>query len=126
VLSNLYFRFVLDLWFEKKIKPKCRGEACLVRFADGFRGEFQFRQDVDHFQQQVRERFSEFGLELAEEKTRRILFGRIAAVTYLRHGLGRPETFDFLGFEHAVVFVVALVLAWQSLVRKPVQREMTY
>ena len=55
---------------------------------------------MDHFQQQVRERFSEFGLELAEEKTRRILFGRFAAVTYLRHGLGRPETFDFLGFEH--------------------------
>jgi len=100
VLSNLYLHFVLDLWFEKKIKPKCRGEAYLVRFADDFVVSFQFRQDVDHFQQQVRERFSEFGLELAEEKTRRILFGRFAAVTYLRHGLGRPETFDFLGFEH--------------------------
>ena len=126
VLSNLYLHFVLDLWFEKKVKPKCRGEAYLVRFADDFVVSFQFRQDVDHFQQQVRERFSDFGLELAEEKTRRILFGRFAAVTYLRHGLGRPETFDFLGFEHAVVFVVALVLAWQCLVRKPVQREMTY
>ena len=126
VLSNLYLHFVLDLWFEKKIKPQCRGEAYLVRFADDFVVSFQYRQDVDHFQQQVRERFTKFGLELAEEKTRRILFGRFAAVTYLRHGLGRPETFDFLGFEHAVVFVVALVLAWQCLVRKPVQREMTY
>src|SRR3984893_3942427 len=61
---------------------------------------FQFRQDADHFQQKVRERFAEFGLELAEEKTRRILFGRFAGVTCLRHGLGRPETFEFLGFKH--------------------------
>jgi RNA-directed DNA polymerase len=61
---------------------------------------FQFRQDADHFQQKVRERFAEFGLELAEEKTRRILFGRFAGMTCLRHGLGRPETFEFLGFKH--------------------------
>src|SRR6516164_2458395 len=100
VLSNLYLHFVLDLWFEKKIKPKCRGEAYLVRFADDFVVSFQFRQDADHFQQRVRERFAEFGLELAEEKTRRILFGRFAGMTCLRHGLGRPETFEFLGFKH--------------------------
>src|SRR5215471_6603910 len=95
VLSNLYLHFVLDLWFEKKIKPKCRGEAYLVRFADDFVVSFQFRHDVDQFQQRVRERFADFGLELAEEKTRRILFGRFAGVTCLRHGLGRPETFEF-------------------------------
>jgi len=100
VLSNLYLHFVLDLWFEKKIKPKCRGEAYLVRFADDFVVSFQYRQDVDHFQDQVRERFAKFGLELAEEKTRRILFGRFADLTCQRHGLGRPETFEFLGFKH--------------------------
>jgi group II intron reverse transcriptase/maturase len=100
VLSNLYLHFVLDLWFEKKIKPQCRGEANLVRFADDFVVSFQFREDVDQFQQRVRERFAEFGLELAEEKTRRILFGRFAGVTCLRHGLGRPDTFEFLGFKH--------------------------
>ena len=61
---------------------------------------FQFRQDAEQFQQRARERFAEFGLELAEEKTRRILFGRFAGVTCLRHGLGRPETFEFLGFKH--------------------------
>ena len=61
---------------------------------------FQYRQDVDHFQRQVRERFAKFGLELAEEKTRRILFGRFADLTCQRHGLGRPETFEFLGFKH--------------------------
>src|ERR1700752_511739 len=98
--SRLVSTNLLDLWFEKKIKPKCRGEAYLVRFADDFVVSFQYRQDVDHFQQKVRKRFAEFGLELAEEKTRRILFGRFAGVTCLRHGLGRPETFEFLGFKH--------------------------
>src|SRR5215468_9578216 len=60
VLSNLYLLFVLDLWFEKKIKPQCRGEAYLVRFADDFVVSVQFRQDVDQFQQQVRKRFADF------------------------------------------------------------------
>jgi RNA-directed DNA polymerase len=100
VLSNVYLHFLLDLWFEKKIKPACRGEAYLVRFADDFVVTFQFREDVDRFQMQVRERFANFGLELAEEKTRRILFGRFAAITRQRHGQGRPETFEFLGFKH--------------------------
>ena len=100
VLSNLYLHFVLDLWFEKKIKPRCQGEAYLVRFADDFVVSFQFRDDADRFQQAVRKRFTEFGLELAEEKTRRILFGRFAAATQLRHGRKRPDTFEFLGFKH--------------------------
>src|ERR1700687_6122113 len=54
VLSNLYLHFVLDLWFEKKIKPQCRGEAYLSRFADDFVVSFHFRQDADHFQHKVR------------------------------------------------------------------------
>jgi hypothetical protein len=100
VLSNVYLHFLLDLWFEKKIKPACRGEAYLVRFADDFVVTFQFREDVDRFQTKVRERFTEFGLELAEEKTRQLLFGRFAAITRQRYGQGRPETFEFLGFKH--------------------------
>jgi RNA-directed DNA polymerase len=100
VLSNVYLHFLLDLWFEKKIKPACRGEAYLVRFADDFVATFQYREDVDRFQTKVRERFAEFGLELAEEKTRGILFGRFAAITRQRYGQGRPETFEFLGFKH--------------------------
>jgi RNA-directed DNA polymerase len=100
VLSNVYLHFLLDLWFEKKIKPACRGEAYLVRFADDFVATFQYREDVDRFQTKVRERFAEFGLELAEEKTRGILFGRFAASTRQRYGQGRPETFEFLGFKH--------------------------
>ena len=81
VLSNLYLHFTLDLWFERKFKPRCRGEAYLVRFADDFVGCFQLWEDAQTFQRQVRERFARFNLELAEDKTRLLLFGRFAAAT---------------------------------------------
>lgn len=99
VLSNVYLHFTLDLWFEKSFKPQCRGEAYLVRFADDFVGCFQFPEDAQSFQRQLRERFARFNLELAEDKTRLLLFGRFAAAMRGRYGL-RPETFEFLGFRH--------------------------
>jgi len=99
VLSNLYLHFTLDLWFEKKFKPQCRGEAYLVRFADDFVGCFQFQGDAQRFQHQLRERFARFNLEMAGEKTRMLLFGRFAAATRGKQGQ-RPETFEFLGFKH--------------------------
>ena len=58
MLSNIYLHFMLDLWFEKKFKPQCRGEAYLVRFADDFVVSFQFRRDARSFQRQLRERFA--------------------------------------------------------------------
>jgi hypothetical protein len=99
VLSNVYLHFTLDLWFEKKFKPQCKGEAYLVRFADDFVGSFQLLVDAQNFQQQLRERFARFNLELAEDKTRLLLFGRFAAATRRKHGQ-KPETFEFLGFKH--------------------------
>ena len=87
--SNFYIAFQegdairFELEVEKGLrrrKPQCRGEAYLLRFADDFVVSFQFRKEVDDFQQKVRTGFAEFGLELAEEKTRRILFGRFAGV----------------------------------------------
>jgi group II intron reverse transcriptase/maturase len=99
VLSNVYLHFTLDLWFEKKFKTQCRGEAYLVRFADDFVGCFQFPEDAQSFQRKLRERFARFNLELAEDKTRLLLFGRFAAAMRGRHGL-RPETFEFLGLKH--------------------------
>lgn len=100
VLSNIYLHFLLDLWFERRVKPTCQGEAYLVRFADDFLATFQFKRDADRFHEDVKDRFAQFGLELAEEKTRRIFFGRFAAITRQQHGMGRPETFEFLGFKH--------------------------
>jgi RNA-directed DNA polymerase len=99
VLSNVYLHFTLDLWFEKKFKSRCRGEAYLVRFADDFVGCFQFPDDAQSFQRELRDRFARFNLELAEDKTRMLLFGRFAAAMRGRHGL-KPETFEFLGFKH--------------------------
>src|SRR3954454_21216738 len=78
VLSNVDLHYVLDLWFEKRIKPACRGGTYLVRLVDDFVGCFQYKEDADRFGAQLRERFSKFHIELAEEKTQRIMFGRFA------------------------------------------------
>jgi hypothetical protein len=64
------------VWVSKKIKPKCRGEAYLTRFADDFVGNFQYGRDAERFQKDLTDRFGKFGLELAEEKTRVMRFGR--------------------------------------------------
>ena len=104
VLSNVYLHFTLDLWFEKKFKPQCKGEAYLVRFADDFVGSFQLLVDAQNFQQQLRERFARFNLELAEDKTRLLLFGRFAAATRRKHGQ-KPETFEFLALQLRVCLI---------------------
>ena len=99
VLANIYLHYTLDLWFEKKVKPRCRGEAYLVRFVDDFVVSFQYQRDAEDFQKRLRERFARFNLELAEEKTRLLLFGRFAAQRRAQVG-ERPQTFEFLGFKH--------------------------
>jgi len=99
VLANIYLHFTLDLWFEKKCQPRYQGEAYLVRFVDDFVVSFHYWQDAVDFQKRLRERFARFNLELAEDKTRLLLFGRFAAVMRARQGR-RPEIFEFLGFKH--------------------------
>src|SRR5499427_3114948 len=79
LLANVYLHFVLDLWFEKRFKPQCQGEAYLVRFADDFVVSFQYKRDAERFQRQLEARFAKFNLKVAEEKTRLMLFGRFAA-----------------------------------------------
>jgi len=99
ILANIYLHYALDLWFEKKVRPQCRGEAYLVRFVDDFVVSFQYLVDAEAFQARLRERFARFNLQLAEEKTRLLLFGRFAAERRAKYGQ-RPETFEFLGFKH--------------------------
>ena len=99
ILSNIYLHFVLDLWFDKKIKPTCQGEAYLTRFADDFVANFQYRRDAEEFHQGLTDRFRKFGLELAEEKTRIMRFGRFVRGNLAKTGQ-KPDTFDFLGFKH--------------------------
>ena len=99
ILSNIYLHYVLDLWFEKKIRPACQGEAYLTRFADDFVVNFQYRRDAEEFHKNLTDRFGKFGLELAEEKTRVMRFGRFVRADLAKTG-EKPDTFDFLGFKH--------------------------
>ncbi len=78
IIGNIYLHFVLDLWFDKVIKKKCRGEAYLVRFADDLACCFLFRDDAEMFYAELIERLAKFKLEIAGEKSRIIRFGRFA------------------------------------------------
>lgn len=99
ILANVYLHYVLDLWFERKFRTSCRGEASLIRFADDFVVCMQYKSDVDHLESVLPGRMAEFGLQLAPEKTRNMLFGRFAHERLARIGR-RPGTFEFLGFKH--------------------------
>ncbi|WPU90905.1 group II intron reverse transcriptase/maturase [Mucilaginibacter sabulilitoris] len=99
ILANVYLHYVLDLWFEKKLKASCNGEAHLVRYVDDFVACFQYERDAIRFGKELKERFQEFHLELAEEKTRSMPFGRFARER--GKSFNQPVgKFDFLGFAH--------------------------
>ena len=72
----------------------------IVRCADDFVVGFEHREDAERFWTELRDRLAKFGLELNAEKTRLIEFGRHAARDRTARGLGKPETFQFLGFTH--------------------------
>jgi RNA-directed DNA polymerase len=99
LLSNIYLHYVLDLWFSHRIKKQCRGEAYYFRFADDFLACFQYKGDAEHFKNRLNDRLEGFGLEVAEEKTRCIEFGRFARAEAQRRGQ-KPKEFTFLGFTH--------------------------
>ena len=99
MLSNIFLHYVLDLWFEKKVRPQARGACHLVRYADDFICMVQYASDAEHIEQALRERFAKFNLELHSEKTRVISFGRYERANAKRQNR-RTNTFDFLGFTH--------------------------
>jgi len=100
LLANVYLHYVLDLWAGWWRKHHAHGDVIIVRWADDFIVGFEHRMDAEKFLAGLRERLSRFGLELHPDKTRLIEFGRFAATSRARRGLGKPETFDFLGFTH--------------------------
>jgi len=100
ILANIYLYYVLDLWVSHWRKSQALGEVIIVRYADDLVMGFQYRSEAERFLQALRERMSQFGLELHHEKTRLIEFGRFAAANRAARGEGKPETFDFLGFTH--------------------------
>jgi group II intron reverse transcriptase/maturase len=99
LLSNIYLHYVLDLWFEKVIKPQLKGEAYLVRYIDDFVVCFQLRSDAIQFQDALVKRLEKFSLELEPKKTRLVEFGRFALRMAKEKGK-RLETIYFLGFTH--------------------------
>jgi group II intron reverse transcriptase/maturase len=91
VLSNIYLHYAVDLWFEKVVKPRCEGEAYLIRYADDFIAAFRYRRDADRFYESLGKRLGKFGLTLSAEKTRIVKFTRFQKE--------RGASFEFLGFE---------------------------
>lgn len=98
VLANIYLHYVLDNWFDVIVKRQCEGECYLIRYADDFVCCFQNKREAEVFRQRLEERFKKYGLELAEEKTKILEFGRFARQNRERRGERKPDTFDFLGF----------------------------
>jgi RNA-directed DNA polymerase len=97
VLSNLYLHYVLDLWFERVVKPRLQGEADLLRYIEDFVVCFQYEADAQRFQRALVKRLAKVALALEPTKTRLVAFGRFAERDTKRQGK-RLETFTFLGF----------------------------
>ena len=98
LLSNVYLHYVLDLWAERWRRREASGDVIIVRYADDIIVGFEHEIDARQFLDAMRERLAEFSLSLHPDKTRLIEFGRFAADRRARRGLGKPETFKFLGF----------------------------
>lgn len=100
LLANIYLHYVLDEWFEDVVKPRLRGQAYEIRYADDFILCFQYREDAEKVLAVLRKRFEKYGLTLHPEKTRLIEFGREALSNWEAAKGPKPGTFDFLGFTH--------------------------
>jgi len=98
LLANIYLHYALDLWAVRWRQREAMGDMIIVRYADDFIVGFQHESDARRFLDAMRERLGKFVLTLHPEKTRLIEFGRFAAERRKRRGLGKPETFNFLGF----------------------------
>src|SRR6202790_1715546 len=98
LLSNVYLHYVFDLWAERWRRREATGDMVLMRYADDIVVGFEHEADARRFWEHMRARLAEFSLSLHPDKTRLIEFGRFAADRRARRGLGKPETFNFLGF----------------------------
>ena len=100
LLANVFLHYAFDLWADQWRRCNAHGDMIIVRFADDDIVGFEHQSDAQRFLADLHERLAKFGLGLAAEKTRLIEFGRFAAERRPARGLGRPETFQFLGFTH--------------------------
>jgi RNA-directed DNA polymerase len=99
LLANLYLHHVLDVWFKEEVKPRLRGKAFEIRYADDGLLCFQFKEDAERVFEVLPKRFAKYGLTLHPEKTRLVKFGR-SAYYQAKRTKTKTATFDFLGFTH--------------------------
>ncbi len=100
LVSNIYLHYVLDLWVQSYRTKKAKGDMLIVRYADDGILGFQLKSEADEVMQHLKRRFNKFKLQLHEQKTKLIRFGRFAKQQRKDRGEGKPETFEFLGFTH--------------------------
>jgi len=100
LLANVYLHYVFDLWAERWRRREATGNVIMLRYADDIVVGFQHEADARRFWDAMRVRFEQFSLALHPDKTRLLEFGRHAAAKRKQRGLGKPETFTFLGFIH--------------------------
>jgi group II intron reverse transcriptase/maturase len=98
LLANVYLHYVFDLWAERWRRREATGNVIIVRYADDIVVGFEHEADARRFWDEMRARLETFSLTLHPEKTRLIEFGRHAAERRRQRGVGKPETFNFLGF----------------------------
>jgi RNA-directed DNA polymerase len=119
LLANIYLHYVLDLWAERWRRREAAGDMIIVRYADDIIVGFQHEADARRFLDAMRDRLKEFSLSLHPEKTRLIEFGRDAAADRKRLGLGKPETFTFLGF----TFICGKTRQGKFLIKRKTRRD---
>jgi RNA-directed DNA polymerase len=119
LLANVYLHYSLDLWAERWRRREATGDMIIVRYADDVVVGFEHESDARRFWDAMRERLRTFSLSLHPEKTRLIEFGRHAAANRKRRGLGKPETFSFLGF----TFIAGKSLRGRFLLKRRSRRD---
>lgn len=100
LIANIYLHYVFDLWTQQWRQKKAKGQVVIVRYADDAILGFQNKWEADNYLMELKERLVKFRLALNEEKTRMLEFGRYASSRRKERGMGKPGTFDFLGFTH--------------------------
>jgi RNA-directed DNA polymerase len=119
LLANVYLHYAVDLWAQRWRQRHATGDMIIVRYADDIVAGFQHEADARRFLDTMRDRLEEFALTLHPEKTRLIEFGRFAASNRQRRGLGKPETFTFLGF----VFICGISRRGHFLIHRKSRRD---
>jgi group II intron reverse transcriptase/maturase len=119
LLANVYLHYVIDLWADQWRGRHATGDMIIVRYADDLVAGFEHEDDARRFLDAMRARLEEYVLSLHPDKTRIIEFGPHAAANRERRGLGKPETFNFLGF----TFICGKSKAGRFLINRKTRRD---